>query len=69
MEGGGAVEEDGMALGHLFQDVPHFRRLALDHLWRRTDGMDIAQFLQAADDERLEEDQGHFLGQAALVAA
>ena len=29
--------------------------------------MDVAQFLQPADDKRLEQDQGHFLGQTALA--
>ena len=33
----------------------------------RADGVDVAQFLQAADDERLEQDERHFLGQTALV--
>ncbi len=28
----GAVEEDGVALGHLLEDVPHLRRALLDHL-------------------------------------
>ncbi len=67
VEGRGAVEQDRVALGDLLQDVPDLGRLALDHLFGGADGVDVAQFLQAADDERLEEDERHLLGQAALV--
>ena len=56
-----------MATGDFLEDVPHLGGLALDHLLGRADGVDIAQFLQAADDERLEQDERHLLGQAALV--
>src|SRR5437588_6275469 len=56
-----------MAFGHFFKDIPYFRRLALDHLFGRTDRMDIAEFLQTPDDKRFKQDQGHLLGQTALV--
>ena len=56
-----------MALGDFFENVPHFRRLALDHLLRAAHGVDVAQFLQPADDERLEQDERHLLRQTALV--
>ena len=67
VQSGRAVEQDGMALGDFFQDVPDFVRLAFDHFLGGANGVDVAQFLQAADDERLEQDQRHFLGQTALV--
>ena len=56
-----------MALGHFFQDVPDFGRLALDHLLGRAHGVHVAEFLQAADDERLEQHERHLLRQTALV--
>ena len=42
-------------------------RLLLDHLAGAAHGVHEAEFLQAADDERLEEDERHLLRQAALV--
>jgi hypothetical protein len=67
VERGGAVEEDGVALGDFLEDVPDLGDLALDHLLGRADGMDEAAFLEFADDERLEQHEGHLLGKAALV--
>ena len=62
-----AVEQDRMALGDFFEHVPHFLRLALDHFLRAANGVDVAQFLEPADDERLEQNQRDFLRQTALV--
>ena len=56
-----------MALGDFFEDVPDLGRLALDHFLGGTDGVDVAELLEAADDERLEEDERHLLGQTALM--
>src|SRR5690349_5461637 len=67
MQGRRAVEQDWVAFGNLFQDVPDFRRLPLDHLFRRTHGVDIAQLLEAPNNEWLEKHQRHFLRQPALV--
>ncbi len=63
----GAVEQHRMALGDFFEDVPHFGGLALDHLLGGANGVHVAQFLQPADDERLEQHERHLLGQTALV--
>jgi hypothetical protein len=41
--------------------------LALDHLLGRAHGVHEAELLEAADDERLEEDERHLLRQTALV--
>src|SRR5262249_36772244 len=62
-----AVQENRMALGHFFEDVPNFLRLAFDHLLSRTNGMDVTQFFQAANDKRLKQHESHFLGQTALI--
>src|SRR6266540_3742151 len=67
VECGGTVEQDGVALGHFLKDVPDFRGLALNHFLGAAHGVDVAQFLEAADDERLEEHERHFLRQTALV--
>ena len=67
VQGRGAVEQHGMAAGHFFENVPHLGGLALDQLLGRAHGMDVAQFFEAADDERLEQDERHLLGQTALV--
>ena len=67
VEGGGAVEHDGLAAGDLLEDVPDLGLLLLDHLLGGAHGVAEAKLLEAADDEGLEEGEGHLLGQAALV--
>ena len=67
VEGGGAVEHHRMLPDHLVQNVPDLLGLALDHLLGALDGVDVAELLQAVDDEGLEELERHLLGQAALV--
>src|SRR5688572_26254782 len=52
---------------HFLENVPHLRGLLLDHLLRTTDGVHVAEFLQAADDERLEQHERHLLGKTALM--
>src|SRR5207244_1083310 len=59
--------QNRMALGHFFENIPDLGRLAFDHLLRASDRVNISQFLQATNDERLEEYERHFLGQSALV--
>src|SRR5688572_15037661 len=56
-----------MTLRDFLEDVPDFRRLLLDHLARTADGVHEAEFLEPADDERLEQDERHLLRQSALV--
>ena len=67
VQGRGAVEHHRVALGDLFENVPNLGRLALDELLRAANGVDIAEFLEAADDERLEQNKRHLLGKTALV--
>ena len=62
-----AVQQHRMALGHFFENVPDFRRLALDHFLRAAHGVDVAEFLQPANDERLEQNERHLLRQTALM--
>ncbi|MBP1607754.1 MAG: hypothetical protein H6Q08_3128, partial [Acidobacteria bacterium] len=62
-----AVEHHRVVLDHLFEDVPDLRALQLDHLLGGLDGRDHAALLELVVDERLEQLEGHLLGQAALV--
>ena len=63
----GAVEQHGMVLDDLFENVPDLVGLAFEHLLGRLDRVGVAQFLEPANDERLEQLQGDLLGQTALV--
>ena len=67
VQGGGAVQEHRVLADHVFQEVPHLGPLLLHHLLGRLDGGDEAFLLELAVDERLEQLEGHLLGQAALV--
>jgi hypothetical protein len=50
-----------MAFGYFVENIPDLRRLALDHLLRATNCMDIAELFEAANDERLKQDERHLL--------
>ena len=67
VQGRRAVEHHGMLADDLFQDVPHFGTLLLDHPFCRLDGGGVAVLLQLGVDERLEQLERHLLRQAALV--
>ena len=62
-----AIEQHRMSAGDFVENVPHFRRLALDHLLRAAHGVDVAEIFQPPDDERLEQNQRHLLRQTALM--
>ena len=64
---GCAVEHHGVAFGDLLKHVPHLRSLPLDEFLGGPHGVHITQFLEPPDDEWLEENERHLLGQAALV--
>src|SRR5262249_36289428 len=61
------IQEHRMSPGYFVKNVPHFGRLAFDHLFRTTHRVDIPEILKPADDERLEKNQCHFLRQPALI--
>ena len=67
VQGRSAVEQHRMPAGDLLEDVPDLLGLTLDHLLGRADRVDVAELLEAADDEGLEEHQRHLLGKTALV--
>ncbi len=56
-----------MFADHLFEDIPHLRLFALDHALGLLDGAREALGVEPRIDERLEELEGHFLGQAAFM--
>ena len=56
-----------MTFGNLFEHVPHIRGLSLNELLGRANGVHVAQFFEATDDEGLKQYECHFLGQPALV--
>ena len=63
----GAVQQHRMFADHLVQDVPDLGAFLFDQLLGLLDGGRIALGFQPRIDERLEQLQGHLLGQAALV--
>ena len=62
-----AVEKDRMAFGDFVEDVPDFRSLFLDEFFGAAHGVHVTHFLEATDDEWLEQNESHFLRQTALV--
>ncbi len=62
-----AVQHDRVFLDDFFKDVPHHRRAGFHFLLGRLDRRRDAHGFEAREDERLEELDGHQLGQAALV--
>ena len=67
VQGGSAVEQNGMVLDDLFENVPHHRVLLLDQFLGLLDGGAMAALFQAVIDEGLEQLERHLLGQTALV--
>jgi hypothetical protein len=63
----GAVEHHRKLPDDLVQGVPDFALLLLHHLLGRLDGGRVPALLELVEDERLEQLEGHLLGQAALV--
>ena len=61
------VEEHGMALHHILEDIPDDRFAAVDDFLRRLHRLDDAALDEFAYDERLVELGGHEFGQTALA--
>ena len=62
-----AVQKHRMLANHFFENVPNHGLLLLDHFLGLLDGGAVALRFEAMIDERLEQLERHFLGQAALV--
>src|SRR3990167_1778174 len=61
------IQKDRMLFDDVLEDVPDFRPLLLDELLRGLDRGRDAPLLELAQDEWLEELQGHLLGKTALM--
>ena len=64
---GARLSSTGWTSDHLFEDVPDLVVLALEHLLGGLDRVGVAELLEPADDERLEQFERDLLRQAALV--
>src|SRR5581483_4457028 len=62
-----AVQQNRVVLNHLFEDVPNDGFLLLHHFLGLLDCGAVAGLLEPVVNERLEQLQGHLLGQTALV--
>src|SRR6266404_1871210 len=67
MQGRRAVQEHGMSACDFIQNVPYLWRLPLDHFLGAAHGVHVAEIFEPANDERLEENERHLLGQTALM--
>ncbi len=62
-----AIQEHRVIADHLFEDIPHFVVLPLEHLLGALDRVGMAEFLEPPNDERLEQFQRDLLRQPTLV--
>jgi len=53
VEGRSTVQQHGVAVDDVLQDLPHFGSLLIHHLFGALHGLDNAAFDQLPDDERL----------------
>src|SRR5690554_32319 len=64
---GRPVEHDGVFANDFFENVPHHRLVAVDHLLGRLDRGGQAHDFELVEDEGLEQFKRHELGQTALM--
>ena len=67
VQGRCTVQQHGVLGDDLFEDVPDLRTVTLHHALGRLDVLRVVEVNQALHHERLEELQGHLLGQTTLV--
>ncbi|EKD34394.1 MAG: hypothetical protein ACD_75C02359G0002 [uncultured bacterium] len=63
------IQDDWILFNHIIKNVPHFLCAFLHHFPGALDGGDVPLHFQLVIDKRLEQFQGHFLRQAALMQA
>src|SRR5580704_1842754 len=61
------IEQDRMLTNNVFQDVPDYGFLTFDHLFRLLNRCRKVLLFELVIDKRLEELEGHFLRESALV--
>ena len=49
-----------MSARDFIENVPNFRRLALDHFLGATNGVHVAEIFEPTNDERLKKNERHF---------
>src|SRR2546428_4658454 len=67
MQGRRSVEQHGMSTRDFVENVPNLRRLTFDHFLRAAHRVDVAKVFKSTNDERLEKNERHLLGQTALM--
>ena len=67
VQSGCPVEQDGVILDDLLEDIPDLRSLPLHQLLGPLDGLDQSPLLQLPDDEWFVEFERHHHGQATLM--
>src|ERR1022692_1776229 len=67
VQGGCAVEQHGVLVNDLLQDVPYLADHRVDHLLGRLDVLGGLALYESSHDERLEQLERHDLWQTALV--
>src|SRR4030042_2981755 len=67
MKCGSSVEQNGVLVNDLFEDVPDLLVKALDHSFGAFDRVGEAVLLELSDNEGLIQLEGYFLRQAALI--
>ena len=61
VQGRSTVQHDRVSFGHLFEDVPDFCRLAIDHLLGTTHSVAVTEVFESADDKWLKQGECHLL--------
>src|SRR5262249_54355695 len=67
VESRSAVQEDGMLVNDVIENVPDLLVLSLEHLLGALDGVRVAQLFEPSNDEGLVELERYLLGKTALV--
>ena len=67
VKGRRTVQQHRVPLSHLLEDIPDLIVFSFQHLLGTLDGICVSKFLEAADDEGLEQFQSDLLGETALM--
>src|SRR5271166_824175 len=62
-----SVQEYRMTLSHFLENIPDLRSLAFDHLLRAANRVNVAELFESSNNERLKQNERHFLRQSALM--
>src|ERR1051325_709776 len=62
-----AIQQHRMTSSDFLENIPNFRRLPFNHLFRTANSMDIPEVLQSPNDKWFEKNERHFLWQTTLM--